>query len=318
VGAWRGRFNGVCRRTRRCAPLQAGVRDETKCVRVRILGVCDTGKGAACMTTNIPQSDEHSTNSIQSVEAGRGMGCGRGCLYVLVGLAIVLLLLNVLPLLLGGAAVSGIAGILQGVFNTAAPPPSASVVSSQVIVRGIEQLGELVTVSAQLAQADIQVGIAQGMLNACGFSANHVAEGTIDAGIDLQQITEDAITYNAITDTYTLNVPPPQLTRCTVSSRQYDRSVTACSVDWDEARILAEYTALNAFRDEAIEGGILTRAERETRLVLGSFVQAITDANVEITFSTPAQAAPMIAECVPSAPAGWMYDAVTGQWSKAE
>jgi hypothetical protein len=42
--------------------------------------------------------------------------------------------------------------------------------------------------------------------------------------------------------------------------RQYDTSTTACSIDWDEARLLAQYVSLQELRDDTLEAGILNRA----------------------------------------------------------
>jgi hypothetical protein len=171
-----------------------------------------------------------------------------------------------------------------------------------------------VSISAQLAKADIFVGVQQGALNACGFGANHVAQGTIEAGIDLTQITESDVSYSNAMDTYTLTLPPPQLTSCRVDFiRQYDRTTTACSVDWDEARLLANYTSLLEFRDDALEGGILNRAEQEARLVLGNFVELLTQSNVEINFRA-LDGITMPSSCQPEVPQGWVLNSEIGQW----
>jgi hypothetical protein len=234
-----------------------------------------------------------------------------GCFLVLaVVLAVILLIVT-----------TGFDNVVNGVNRTLdrilnAPPPVASVVSTQTIVQGIQPMGQLVSISAQLAKADIFVGVQQGALNACGFGANHVAQGTIEAGINLAQVTEDDVSYNAATDTYTLSLPAAQLTSCRVDFiRQYDRTTTACSVDWDEARMLANYTSLVEFRDDALEGGILNRAQQEARLVLGNFVQLLTGSNVEIVFKPPDGAA-MHASCQPEVPQGWVFNPDTGAWIK--
>jgi hypothetical protein len=97
--------------------------------------------------------------------------------------------------------------------------------------------------------------------------------------------------------------------------RQYDRTTTACSVDWDEARLLANYTSLVEFRDDALGGEILNRAEQEARLVLGNFVELLTGSNVEISFR-PADGATMPPSCQPPIPQGWVLNAENGMWVK--
>jgi hypothetical protein len=147
--------------------------------------------------------------------------------------------------------------------DTLSPAPLANVIPSRTIVESIQPLGQLVTLNTQLAKADIFVGVQQGALNTCGFAANHVAQGSIAAGIDLTAFEESHVTYDDATNTYTLHLPSPHLTGCHIDYiRQYDRSTTACNVDWDEARLLASYVGLIEFRDDALEGGILDSARR--------------------------------------------------------
>ncbi len=245
------------------------------------------------------------------VQSRRGCLPGfTGCLLVLaVALAVILLI-----------ATAGFENVVNGINSTldrfmSPAPPQAHVVTTQTIVQGIQPMGQLVSISSQLAKADIFVGIQQGALNACGFGANHVAQGTIEAGIDLTRVTANDVTYNAASDTYTLTLPSAQLTSCRVDFiRQYDRTSTACSVDWDQARLLANYTSLVEFRDDALSGGILDRAQQEARLVLGNFVELLTGSNVEITFRTPDGTAALPPSCQPQPPPGWTFNPETGAW----
>ena len=48
-------------------------------------------------------------------------------------------------------------------------------------------------------------------------------------------------------------------------ARRMTNALTACPVDWDEARLLAQYEAVTGFKTDAVEGGILKRAESEAR-----------------------------------------------------
>ena len=184
-------------------------------------------------------------------------------------------------------------------------------------MQGIQPLGQLVSVSAQLAKADLNVNVYQGNFNTCGYSANHVAQGTVEAGIDLTKIGENSLSYDSAREVYVLIVPKPQLTSCRVDFiRQYDRSFTTCSVDWDEARLLANYEALTSFRDDALEGGILDRAEQETQIVLGNFVRLLTGHPVEIVFQPPEGDVPLPPSCQPDLPVGWTVDPNTNVWQK--
>jgi len=243
-----------------------------------------------------------------------------GCLWVIAGglgcAAIVLLI----PLVLVIFGVSTFGGLLNGIGSVigvgASMPAVASITTTDTIVQGIQPLGQLVSVSTQLAKADIFVGIGQGVLNACGFGANHVAQGSVEAGIDLTQLGEGDLAFDPESERYVLIVPAPQLTSCRIDYiRQYDRTTTSCSVDWDEARLLANYIAMTEFRDDAVEGGVLDRAEQEARLVLENFIGIVTGEEVEVVFR-PAAEAVVPASCSPESPAGWRFNAQNGNWEK--
>ena len=257
-------------------------------------------------------------------------GCGRGCLYIVGGgcglLGILVIAVIALVIILPTAAVSSLLNGIGQALGVQTTPPVASVTSTESIVTGIQPLGQLVSVSVQLAQADVQVSVSQGFAGACGYTANHVAQGAIEAGVDLTQIGIDDIRFDEARNVYVLTVPAPELTSCRVDYiRQYEVTGTLCAVDADEARLLANYVSLSQFRDTALEGGILSRAENETRIVLGNFVRAVTGENVEIVFEQPALAtAEATAEpetfassCAPAAPPGWVQNA-RGEWIKLQ
>jgi hypothetical protein len=234
---------------------------------------------------------------------------GAGCMLIIGVIALVLTLTGVLSL----SSITG--GITSAISSFGqAQPARVTVNSSQTLLQGIQPLGQLVSVSTQLAKADVGVNVAQGALNACGFSANHVVQGGVEAGIDLTRITLNNVVFDAARNTYVITLPYPQLTSCRVDYiRQYDRSFTTCNVDWDQARLLANYATINDFRDESVEGGILDRAASEARLVVANFVSIITGANVEVVFEPP-QPGAMAASCSPALPDGWQLDA-NGTWT---
>lgn len=238
-----------------------------------------------------------------------------GCFFVLVVLAAVLILSPV-------ALISSVINGARTLFNLSPIPVSASVIDTPTIIKSVLPLGQLITVSVQLAKADIKVDVRAGFLGTCSFNADHVAVGAVEAGVDLSQLDSSSAFYDETTETYYLTMPAPRLTSCRIEFiRQYNRSFTTCPVDWDEARLLANYTALDDFRNTAVEGGILERAEREARVVLESFVRALTQKNVVVSVErTDVQAQPnaLPASCVPQVPQGWVYDEQEKVWRKAE
>jgi hypothetical protein len=230
---------------------------------------------------------------------------------------LLLILLPIIVLMLvGGITVNSLVSNIIGIFTPKAPV--ASVISSQTIVTSIQPMGQLVSVSAQVAKADIGISIQQGALDACSYSADHVAQGAVEAGIDLTKVTAGDIQYDEKTNTYTVSLPPAQLTSCRIDFiRQYDRSLTVCPVDWDEARLLANYEAINEFRTDSLEGGITGRAQQEAQVALGNFIHALTGATVNIVFKESATTT-LPPSCTPDTPAGWVLDAATHTWSKPQ
>lgn len=252
--------------------------------------------------------------NLPAVDERKRRGCGGclGCAGLVSATLIVAVAAVIITLLLsGGGAVNA---IFDGVRSLVAPVTSATVGDAQTIVTSIAPLSQLVTISAQLARADVPVRVASGALNACGYSAYHVIQGTIEAGVDLSLVGPDDIVFNPNTDRYTLTVPGPQYTNCSVDySRQYQQSFTTCVADWDAARILAEYTSMQDMLEDTFEGGLLERAGTEATRVLAGFITALTGKPVDIVFDSARQ--PRVPEqCARRAPPGWTYDAALNRW----
>lgn len=197
------------------------------------------------------------------------------------------------------------------------PPPVAEVVSTDTLISGIQPLGQLVTISVEVAKADVGIAVRAGAMNVCGHNANHVAQGTIEAGVDFASITEDNIAYNEETDTYTITVNSPTITSCRIDYiRQYDRSGgnPTCGIDWDSLRLLAQYTTTIEFAEDSIDEGILERAESESTVLLDSFVTTLTESNVEIVYTNSDQQETLPSSCVPQIPAGWTFNEEQQAW----
>jgi len=241
-------------------------------------------------------------------------GCGLGIAAVGLCISVPLVALAV-SAFLGVASVSaffdGIADFFRG------EPRQATVTTSRTIINSIQLQGTLVTVGLPMSNTDVRVSVRDGFQNTCGFSASHAVEGTIEAGFDLTQITMDDIDYNAFTQTYTVTLPAPHLTSCRIEQiRQYNPTFTMCAVDWDDARQIAQYEALIAFRDGAIQEGILDLAEGQVEAALNPLLSGLVgEANINFDFAAPDPDAFFVASCDPLPPRGWEYDARTGSWS---
>jgi hypothetical protein len=235
---------------------------------------------------------------------------------------ILLPFLGVVLALLGAAwlAVSLLNGINPLAFLTERinEPNQARVYTSPTIVTNIKPLGQLVSIRVELAQADISVGIRGGVLNFCGHSAQHVARGIIEAGVDLTLIDDASVSYDTAKNEYTLMLPAPQITSCNVPYiRQYEKSgggVPGCTTDWDTVRMLAQTTVMDAFVSDALEGGILGRAEDQAKNAVSNFVKSLTGSNVVVNFA-PQEATPKLPDtCKHDAPSGWQFDEKERAW----
>lgn len=174
-------------------------------------------------------------------------------------------------------------------------------------------MGKLVLMSFELARADIHVGISRGL---CSHGADHVAEAVIEAGIDFGGIRREDITYYQDSDTYVLQLSPPEITGCQVSYiDQYDRSRTWCGTDWGELKLLGGVQSMPAFVARAKERGILEKAEAHTEIVLGSFVHALTGSRANIRFHKRDGETQLPQSCEPKPPSGWTFDENTSTWS---
>ena len=213
-------------------------------------------------------------------------------------------------------AIAGFVIIRTGIINNIpflqdlSPQPRAAVTTSEALLTGIKPLGRLVSMQAQYATAEILVEVRQGVLAACSFGAKFVAEGTVEAGVDLNNLSEDSVSYDPITNSYTILLPPPQLTNCRIDHiARYSASVTACAVNFDEARILAQHTAVNEFRNDAIESDLLGQAQAQADVVLSNFANIITlydptQPNIQFAFDST-QVGAIDPSCTPDPPGGW-------------
>lgn len=241
-----------------------------------------------------------------------------GCL-ALTGIIVLIVVTGVTVSILSG--VWTFKGVITSIGGFFGQPTTAEVIPSRTIVTSLQPLGQLVSISVEVAKADIGVSVYTGGINLCGHSANHVAQGVIEAGVDITRIEEDSISYNEATDTYTLTLPPPNITSCRIEYiRQYERSggTVVCGADWDAVRLLAQHQALSSFSADTIEGGILSRAERETTMLMQSFVKALTGSEVRVVYSNRDAEVTLPPSCQPQLPSGWTFDEAQNSWVKTD
>lgn len=194
-------------------------------------------------------------------------------------------------------------------------PHKVAVETSRTIVNSLQGMGQLVTVSSDVAKTDIRISINEGFLNSGYYSANHVAVGAIEAGINFDAIGEDSV--NVEEDSLAIILPAPQITSCRIEHiDQNQNSFTLLAADWDAVRQLAQYEAIVQFAQEMIEAGILDKAEEETSWRIGDFVRRLTNRSVDVTFEEREGLPALPSSCEPEAPSGW-EKTEDGGWQRA-
>jgi hypothetical protein len=232
---------------------------------------------------------------------------------IIVGVSPIVLVLAVVLAI--GLIPQAIIESIRSIFNN----NSATVTTSETLITGIQPLGQLTSVRTQLAKANIGVNMEFGAANICKVYTKYVAQANVEAGIDLTKLTEASVQYDKENNTYTVLLPAPQLTGCyldPMQTQEYNRlgETPVCTINADEARRLASYTALTEFRNDALESGILDRAKREADLVLTNFIGVVTGSQVKIEFEENTMPFPQ--SCQPEPPDGWILNTEQNFWYK--
>jgi len=222
-------------------------------------------------------------------------------------------------LILGG--VIGALAVLGISLLSFIQPARVQVASTQSIVRDVRSLGVLTSLRFQMAKAEVSANVRYGVGGICNISAKHVMQAFIEAGVDLSAVEEGDVVFDSQNDLYRITLPAPQLTNCSIdpiATQQYQVTgalPVVCPVDTDELRRLASYKAIYEFRDEAIEGGILEQAQRQSALILGTFVRSVTGKETVIEFE-PSTETIFPRSCAPAPPPLWVYDPETNMFSR--
>lgn len=236
------------------------------------------------------------------------------------GLLKIAALITMAVLCLGVCAIPffGSASFIQSIFDFLDRPVSASVISLPTIAQRVQPLGQLTTYRMPFAKGGIEIVIQYGVANICRIGAFHVVQGAIEAGIDLENIDSADVQYDEATNTYTLLLPSPTITNCTIdpmATQQYHNfGITpACPADLDEMRRLASYVAIRDFHAAALELGILDDAKTQAQMVLRNFLGTLTNANVVIEFDESIGAS-SATECNPNPPGRWVFNEEKSSW----
>ena len=185
--------------------------------------------------------------------------------------------------------------------------PSAQGSTTRSIVNSIQPLGQLVTMSIEVAHANVNV---KASTSICGYEANYVSQSVIEAGIDISEIGDNSIEYDEDNDSYTVRAPAPAITSC--RNEYFDEyakrggGTPTCFDDfWDDMSIIGRALSMDRFVEDALEGGILKRAENQATIVLGNFVSAVTGSLVHIEYTGYPEKPVIPPSCSLELPPGW-------------
>ncbi len=193
----------------------------------------------------------------------------------------------------------------------------ASLESRDLLLLAVNYMAFLETASYSTS-INVSTGVRSGLLNACGKSVDFLVEGTVEAGVDLGQIQGSDITYDLLTNNWTLELGPAAITSCRIDYSKFEGQTftlpIVCQQDIDELRLLAESKAVSEFRELALDEGLPTMAQQEAELVLGNLLSAVTGSdNVTIVFESEPEV-DLPESCLREPPVGWKFDEGSESW----
>ncbi|MCY3796826.1 MAG: DUF4230 domain-containing protein [Chloroflexi bacterium] len=231
--------------------------------------------------------------------------------------AIFFVIILVISAVFGLAIARPLVEFIPSFGNLLGLSPSAGGGTTQTIVNSIQPLGQLVTLSVEVAHANVNVKASTPI---CGYEANYVSQSVIEAGVDISNIGEESIDYFEDDDRYTIRAPAPSITSCRNEYfDQYAKSgggTATCFDDfWDDMSIIGRRLSMNRFVEDALEGGILKRAENQATIVLGNFISAVTGSQVHIAYEKAPEEPIIPRSCGLDLPSGWAEDG-EGGWTR--
>ncbi len=199
-----------------------------------------------------------------------GMGC---MLFIALGL-----------LGLGLATGLGINGILSSIAQAIGGNAPTTMTSVFVpVVDPFTRLSNLTTMRYNYANiVEMKTDMPALLQTLYGNRQVMVAVGHVQAGIDMRQITQDDLRYDAQTRTLTLRLPAPALQACYIDEQKtYIAEQSSGVFAPKQPRVDRESRlyALRQFRDKALEDGILADAQAEAALIVREFAQFLLDSS---------------------------------------
>ncbi len=190
--------------------------------------------------------------------------------------------------------------------------PTDTPIPPERILKGIQNGAQLITVKMEMAQVGLEVRY--GASAACEYYAKHAAVGVIEAGIDLESINEESITYDFTDNSYSIIAPAPEISSCRIDyidqyTTEGGGTPTCFANEWMDMETIARRLFIEQFLNEALhEDDILTRAGDQATYVVGNLIRELTGSNVKIVYDEALKATVIHDSCQPALPQGWNKD----------
>lgn len=136
-----------------------------------------------------------------------------------------------------------------------------------------------------------------------GDSVAMVVVGTIEAGIDVSQITAEDIVFDATTQTLTVTLPAPVLQSCFLDENQsyvVQRNTAVFGDTLDTLEQTVRQSALSYYREQALEEGILVDAEADVAASLEDLLSILVNdeaVTIAIAFDAPLEESTLPPTC---------------------
>jgi hypothetical protein len=203
-----------------------------------------------------------------------------GCRYVLIGLLAALLaaLIFVLGLVTGGGSVIYDRFLdLVGLSPTA--PPESTIISSEAVVQQVRKVSRLETTIytiERVIEAKQSDEFWPDWLS--GDRLLLIANGTVVAGVDLEQLSPDAVTVSPDGSAVTIDMPPVQIFNMNnildnSKTHVYDRQTGLLRAPDQDLETQARQVAESEILQAACDAGIMQRASEDAQHALEKLME---------------------------------------------
>lgn len=237
------------------------------------------------------------------MEKGKGGRAGGGCFVPLMNRIVIVIVLVFGMALIAGFVFGNLGTTLSNMLNSLLNPRT-NTVSTNLILERVQQLSELTSTRYTFSNIVTSEREMPGVLGALyGDRLVIVAVGYIEAGVDLNQLTPESVTL--ADGILTLRLDGPVIQSCFLDESKIQvisRDTGLFARPSATLDTVSRQFALQQFRENAIEQGILSdaqiQAEASLEAFLGMFAELADNITaVDVIVGEPNPNAPAPANC---------------------